>query len=131
MVFDRARPGQPKPRFSLFWPSSESAQILIRLRPDLSQSERSEALDQIRAAVADPAFRIRNAEYVISGAPVVVDGLAETLSSAIGVLLIAALAVMTLTLALLFGPPVRLLPLGLALAAAAIASASWPRSAGR
>ncbi len=121
VVFDSARGGQPKPRFSLFWPSADSAQILIRLRPDLNQSERGEAIDQIRAAVADPAFRIRNAEYVVSGAPVVVDGLAEKLSSAIGVLLIAALVVMTLTLALVFGPPLRLLPLALALAAAAIA----------
>ncbi len=51
----------------------------------------------------------------------VVDGLAEKLSSAIGVLLIAALVVMTLTLALVFGPPARLLPLAIALAAAAIA----------
>ena len=58
---------------------------------------------------------------MVSGAPVVVDGLAEKLSSAIGVLLIAALVVMTLTLALVFGPPLRLLPLALALAAAAIA----------
>ena len=105
VVFDSARPGQPKPRFSLFWPSADSAQILVRLRPDLSQSERSEAIDQIRAAVADPAFRIRDASYVVSGAPVVVDGLAEKLSSAIFVLLIAALVVMTLTLALVFRPP--------------------------
>ena len=121
VVFDPARDGQPKSRFSLFWPSADSAQILIRLRPDLSQSERSDAIDQIRAAVADPAFRIRNATYVVSGAPVVVDGLAEKLTGAIGVLLIAALAVMAITLALVFGPPLRLLPLAIALAAAAIA----------
>ena len=120
VVFDPARPGQPKPRFSLFWPTANSAQILVRLRPDLSQTERSEAIDQIRAAVADPAFRIRDASYVVSGAPVVVDGLAEKLSSATFVLLIAALVVMTLTLALVFRPPVRLLPLAVALIAAAI-----------
>ena len=120
VVFDPARPGQPKPRFSLFWPSADSAQILVRLRPDLSQAERSEAIDLIRDAVADPAFRIRDADYVVSGAPVVVDGLAEKLSSAIFVLLIAALVVMTLTLALVFRPPVRLLPLAVALVAAAI-----------
>ena len=101
------------------------------MRPDLSQSERGEAIDQIRAAVADPAFSIRDAEYVVSGAPVVVDGLAEKLSSAIGVLLIAALVVMTLTLALVFGPPARLLPLAIALAAAAIAFGCCRRSAAR
>ena len=120
VVFDSRSPGQPKPRFSVFWPSAEAAQILIRLEPDLSEAERSEAIGQIRAAVADPAFRIRDAEYVVSGVPVVVEGLAEKLSSEIFVLLVAALAVMALTLALLFGPPLRLLPLVVALAAAAL-----------
>ena len=120
VVFDQARPGQPKPRWSIFWPSADAAQILIRLKPDLSESERSEAIDLIRDAVGDDAFAIRNAEYVVSGAPVVVDGLADKLSSAIVVLLIAALVVMTVTLALVFGPPARLLPLAVALVAAAI-----------
>jgi hydrophobe/amphiphile efflux-3 (HAE3) family protein len=120
VVFDPANPGQPKPRFSIFWPSADAAQILVRLKPDLSSSERSEAIDLIRDAVADPAFRLRGAEYVVSGAPVVVEGLSEELTDAILVLLIAALVVMTLTLALIFGPPARLLPLGVALVAAAI-----------
>ena len=57
---------------------------------------------------------------MVSGVPVVVDGLAEKLSSEIVVLLVAALVVMTLTLALIFGPPLRLLPLAIALVAAAI-----------
>ncbi len=120
MVFDPANPSQPKPQFSIFWPSAEAAQILVRLKPDLTESERSEAIGLIRDAVGDPAFSIRDAEYVVSGAPVVVDGLADKLSSAIVVLLIAALVVMTVTLALIFGPPARLLPLGVALVAAAI-----------
>ena len=34
-----------------------SAQILVRLRPDLSEAERSEAIDLIRDAVGDPALR--------------------------------------------------------------------------
>ena len=50
----------------------------------------------------------------------VVDGLADELSSAIVVLLVAALVVMPLTLALVFGPPARLLPLAIALVAAAL-----------
>ncbi len=120
VVFDPANPGQPKPRFSIFWPSADAAQILVRLKPDLSSSERSEAIDLIRDAVADPAFRLRGAEYVVSGAPVVVEGLSEELTDAILVLLIAALVVMTLTLALIFGPPARLLPLGVAVIAAAM-----------
>jgi hydrophobe/amphiphile efflux-3 (HAE3) family protein len=120
VVFDPANPGQPKPRFSIFWPSADAAQILVRLKPDLTSSERSEAIDLIRDAVADPAFRLRGAEYVVSGAPVVVEGLSEELTDAILLLLIAALVVMTVTLALIFGPPARLLPLGVALVAAAI-----------
>ena len=120
VVFDPATPGEPKPRFSIFWPSADAAQILIRLKPDLSEAERSEAIDLIRDAVADDAFSIRDTTYVVSGAPVVVDGLADKLSSEIVVLLAAALVVMTVTLALIFGPPARLLPLGVALVAAAL-----------
>ena len=50
----------------------------------------------------------------------VVEGLASELSSSIVVLLVAALVVMTITLALIFGPPARLLPLAIALVAAAL-----------
>jgi hydrophobe/amphiphile efflux-3 (HAE3) family protein len=120
VVFDPANPHQPKPRFSIFWPSDHAAQILIRLKPDLSSTERSEAIDLIRDAVGDPAFRLQGAEYVVSGAPVVVDGLSKELTDAILILLVAALVVMTVTLALIFGPPARLLPLAIALVAAAI-----------
>ncbi len=120
VVFDPANPDQPKPRFSIFWPSAEAAQILVRLKPDLSASERSEAIDLIRDAVGDPAFKLQGAEYVVSGAPVVVEGLSEELTNAIVVLLVAALLVMTATLALVFGPPARLLPLAVALVAAAL-----------
>jgi hydrophobe/amphiphile efflux-3 (HAE3) family protein len=120
VVFDSSRPGQPKPRFSIFWPSGDAAQILIRLKPDLTEAQRRDAIQSIRAAVADPAFQIRNAQYVVSGVPVVVQGLADELSGEIFILLAAALIVMTLTLALIFGPPVRLLPLAIALIAAAL-----------
>jgi len=119
VVFDRRSPGEPKPRFSAFWPSADAAQILIRLRPELSETERREAIEQIRAAVDDSTFRIRDAEYVVSGVPVVVEGLAQKLSDEIFVLLAVALVVMALTLALIFGPPMRLLPLGIAMVAAA------------
>ena len=121
VVFDSRNPGQPKARFSYLFPSADSALISVRLRPELTESERREAIDQIRAAVGDSAFRVRDAEYVVSGVPVVVEGLAEKLSSEIFVLLVAALVVMALTLALVFGPPLRLLPLAIALVAAALA----------
>ncbi len=120
VVFDSRSDGEPKARFSYLFPSSESALISVRLRPDLSDSERREAIELIREATADPAFAIRDTEYVVSGVPVVVEGLAEKLSSEIFVLLVAALIVMSLTLALVFRPPLRLLPLVIALAAAGI-----------
>ena len=36
VVFEPGSPGQPKPRFSYLFPSSEAALISVRLRPDLS-----------------------------------------------------------------------------------------------
>ncbi len=120
VVFDPENPGQPKPRFAYLFPSSEAALITIRLRPELSESERREAIDLMRAAVADPAFEIRDTQYVVSGVPVIVEGLAEKISSEIFLLLGAALAVMALVLALILGPPLRLLPLALALGSAAV-----------
>ncbi len=121
VVFDPTRPGEPKPRFSIFWPSADSAQILVRLKPGLTEQERRQAIDSIRAAASDPAFAIRDAEYVVSGVPAVVEGLSDELSGEIFILLAAALIVMTLTLAAIFGPPLRLLPLAIALVAAALA----------
>ena len=120
VVFDSRAPGQPKARFSYLFPSADSALISIRLRPELDEDERGEAIDLIREAVADPAFELRDSSYVVSGVPVVADGLAEEISSEIFILLAAALAMMTITLALVFGPPLRLLPLAVALGAAAV-----------
>ena len=120
VIFDSRTPGEPKSRWSYLFPSGDSALISVRLEPDLSEAERSEAIGLIRDAINDPAFQIRDTEFVVSGVPVVVDGLADELSSEIYILLGAALLVMALTLALIFGPPLRLLPLVLALSAAAI-----------
>jgi hydrophobe/amphiphile efflux-3 (HAE3) family protein len=120
VVFDSREPGQPKSRFSYLFPSSDAALISVRLQPNLSDSERSEAIDLIRDAVSEPAFELRDASYVVSGVPVVTDGLADEISKEILILLAVALALMTITLALVFGPPLRLLPLAIALAAAAI-----------
>jgi hydrophobe/amphiphile efflux-3 (HAE3) family protein len=120
VVFDSTTLGEPKSRLSYLFPSAEAALISVRLRPELTEAERGEAIDQIRAVVDDPAFRIANTEYVVSGVPVVVEGLAEELSSEIVVLLVAAVIVMALVLTLVFGPPLRLLSLAIALGAAAI-----------
>jgi uncharacterized protein len=121
VVFDSRLPGQqPKARFSYLFPSANSALISVRLRSDLSESDTREAIGLIRQAIADPAFKLKNGSYVVSGVPVVIDGLAKELSSQIFILLAAALAVMAVTLAIVFKPPFRLLPLGIALGAAAV-----------
>src|SRR5215213_1876274 len=121
VVFDqRIGGGVPKARFNFLFPSSEAAMITVRLRPDLSQAERERAIGLFRDAVEDPAFSLRGGEYVVSGVPVIFDGLAQELSSQIFILLAVALALMAITLALVFGPPFRLLPLAIALAATAV-----------
>ena len=135
VVFDtRQAPGTPKARFAYLFPNRDSALITIRLRPDLTDSERSRALDLIREAVYDttpraackfrgkpaPCFQLQGGHYVVSGAPVVVDGVAGKLRSTLLVLFAAAIMVMAATLALVFRSRLRLLPLALALGAAAM-----------
>jgi hydrophobe/amphiphile efflux-3 (HAE3) family protein len=121
VVFDDRRPpGTPKARFSGFFPSPNSALISIRMQPGLSEDERNEAIGLYEEAVRDPEFKLDAGSYVVSGAPVVVQGMAEALSSAIVVLLVAALILMALALLVVFRPPLRLLPVGVALVAAGL-----------
>ena len=118
----------PKPRLAAIVPSSHAALISVRLRPDLTDAERQQAISLFREAVADPTFRLtggggaeaKSPSYVVSGVPVVFAGLAEELSTQIFILLAAALAVMVITLALVFRAPMRLLPLGIALGASGL-----------
>ncbi len=135
VVFDlgRAR-GTPKARLSYLFPNAHSAQIVVRLRPDLSGADRHRALDLIEAAVHEttprqacaergapaPCFVLHGGSYVVSGAPVVVEGLARALKDALLVLFGVALMVMALTLLAVFRSRMRLLPLAVALAAAAL-----------
>ncbi len=58
--------------------------------------------------------------YVISGVPVVIDGVTEALKDALLVLLGVAVVVMALVLMLVFRSRFRLLPLAIALATAAL-----------
>ncbi len=121
VVFDPRQPaGTPKERFGYLFPSSGAALISVRLEPGLSDDERHEAIELFREAVEDPRFGLSEGDYVVSGVPAVVDGLADALRSEIVVLLIAAVLVMALTLLLVFSPPLRLLPLGVALGAAGL-----------
>jgi predicted RND superfamily exporter protein len=135
VVFDLARPrGTPKARLSYLFPNARSAQIVIRLRPDLSQSERRRAIELIEAAVEDttpreacavskkpaPCFALEDGSYVVSGAPVVIEGVSQALRDALLVLFAIAIAVMAFVLLLVFRSRWPLLPLAIALAAAGI-----------
>ena len=136
VVFDLARErGTPKARLAYLFPNKESAQIVVRLKPDLSEAERRRAVELIEAAVADttprracavggepaPCFALDAGTYVVSGAPIVIDGVAAALEDALLVLLAVAIVVMALTLLLVFRSRWPVLPLAVALAAAAIA----------
>jgi predicted RND superfamily exporter protein len=136
VVFDLSRErGTPKARLSYLFPSSRSAQIAVRLKADLGEGERKRAIELIEAAVNDttprrvcaeqgkepaPCFQLDGGRYVISGVPVVVDGLTAALKDALLLLLGVAIVVMAATLVLVFRSRFRLLPLGIALAAAAL-----------
>jgi predicted RND superfamily exporter protein len=135
VIFDFSRPrGTPKARLSYLFPNARSAQIVIRLRPDLTGAERHRAIGLIEAAVEDttpraackeegkpaPCFELEGGSYVVSGAPVVIDGVSRALKDALLVLFAVAVAVMALVLLLVFRSRWRLLPLGIALMAAAI-----------
>ena len=123
LVFDRTagEPGVPKSRFAYLFPSKNSALIQIRLKPGLTDAERTRAIELIRTATGERVFKPREgARYIVTGVPVVAAGLADAVQKAIFVLLGAALLLMAATLALVFSSRLRLLPLALALAAAAM-----------
>jgi predicted RND superfamily exporter protein len=121
LVFDSSAGGVgvPKSRFAYLFPSKDAALIQIRMRPDLSDEERRRAIDLIETATAQRPFQPREgARYIVTGVPVVAEGLADAVRRSIFVLLGAAVLVMAATLALVFRTRLRLLPLALALAAA-------------
>jgi hydrophobe/amphiphile efflux-3 (HAE3) family protein len=124
LVFDTSKgPNVPKARFAYLFPSPNSALIQVRLKPNLSDGQRRHAIDLIKSAVNEPTFDLRHKQqYVVSGVPVVVQGLASAVQDSIFVLLAAALLVMAAALMLVFKADRRwrLLPLALALAAAAM-----------
>ncbi len=112
----------PKPRLSYLFPTNEAAQIVVRLRSDLSAAERTEALDLIRRATDDPSVKLDKVSYVVSGSPVVFDGLADSLQTGVVILALVALVLMAVALALVLGSAWRLLPLAVALAALSVAA---------
>ncbi|HET9164107.1 MAG TPA: MMPL family transporter [Solirubrobacterales bacterium] len=135
IVFDLRRSRDvPKARLAYLFPNGHSAQIILRLRSSLTESERHRAIEAIEAVVRDPVarrackfkgrpercFQLHGGRYVISGVPVVVDAVTRALEDALLVLLGVAFVVMALTLLLVFRSRWRLLPLAIALAAAAL-----------
>jgi uncharacterized protein len=135
VVFDFSRPrGTPKARLSYLFPNAKSAQIVIRLKPDLTQDQRRRAIGLIEAAVEEttprkaceeqgrptPCFQLDKGSYVVSGAPVVVEGVSAALKDALLLLFAIAVAVMALVLFLVFKSRWPLLPLSIALMAAAL-----------
>ena len=122
LVFDSSKGTcTPKARFAYLFPNCNAALVQVRLKPDLSDSQRADAIGLIRKAVYDDKFKPQyGARYVVSGVPVVADALASEVQRATAVLLIAALLIMALTLALVFRTSMRLLPLALALGAAGL-----------
>ncbi len=136
VVFDLSRPrGTPKSRLAYVFPNAKSAQIVVRLKPDLSEAERHRALELIEATVEDttprkacagengkpaPCFELERGSYVVSGAPVVIDAVSRALKDALLILFGVALVVMALVLFLVFRSRWPLVPLAVSLAAVAI-----------
>ena len=121
VVFDPSKPvGTPKERFGYLFPNKNAAQIIVRLRPDMTDAQRHEAIGLFKQAVADPHFKLSAGSYVVTGAPVVVDAGSRALRDQTLLLLSVAALVMGLTLLLILPRPLRLLPLGVAVAAGAM-----------
>ncbi len=112
----------PKPRLSYLFPNSESAQVLLRLRSDLTDSERRETIDLINTVARDEATRLTTGPYIVSGSPVVFEGLGDSIQIGVVILAVAALILMSIALALVFGSTWRLLPLLMASSAVLVSA---------
>ena len=122
LVFDSTkRAGTPKQRFAYLFPSRDAALVSVRMRAGLSESQRTHTIDLIRKAVAMSQWRLQHGEsYLVTGEPVIVADLTHSITSSLELLLIAVLLVMAATLGLIFTGRPRLLPLAVALLAAAL-----------
>ncbi len=122
LVFDPTQPlGTPKARFSSLFPAGNAAVVQVRLRAGLSEARRTRAIALIRRAVGMPDWRLgHGGRYAVTGVPVIVTDLDRSVTGSLRLLLVASVIVMAATLALVFRSRPRLLPLGLALVAAAL-----------
>jgi len=121
LVFDPSRgAGTPKARFAYLFPNRNSSVIQVRLKESLTDAQRRDAITQIRRAVQMPEWKLDKASYTVTGAPVVLEDLADALAGSVLRLLVVALIVMALVLALVFRSRLRIVPLAVALAAVAV-----------
>ena len=122
VVFDSSKPaGTPKSRFAYLFPSPDAALVSVRLKAGLSEAARNHTIALIRQAVKMPQWQLEHGEsYLVTGEPVIVSDLTSSISHSIELLLIAVVLVMAATLGLVFSGRPRLLPLALALLAAAL-----------
>ena len=122
LVFDSSKPvGTPKQRFAYLFPSRDAALISVRMKAGLSEAQRTRTIALIGRALGMSQWQLQHGEsYVLTGEPVIVAELTSSITHAIELLLIAVLLVMAATLGLVFLGRPRLLPLALALLAAAL-----------
>jgi predicted RND superfamily exporter protein len=122
VVFDSTKTaGTPKSRFAYLFPSPDAALVSVRMKAGLSEAARIRTIGLIRKAVKMPQWHLTHGEsYLVTGEPVIVSDLTNSISHSIELLLIAVLLVMAATLGLVFSGRPRLLPLALALLAAAL-----------
>ncbi len=122
LVFDSSkRAGTPKQRFAYLFPSREAALISVRMRSGLSEAQRTRTIELVRQAIAMPQWKLQHGErYLITGVPVIVSDLTKSITHSIELLLIAVLLVMAAALGLIFTGRPRLLPLAVAVLAAAL-----------
>ncbi len=122
LYFDPSRGATtPKARFAYLLPSTEAAVVQVRLKPDLTDDQRAEAVALVREAVRMPQWDMKgDATYTVTGAPVVAEDLADALAGSTLRLLLIGLVLMAIVLALVFRSRLRLVPLAVALAAVAV-----------
>jgi predicted RND superfamily exporter protein len=122
LVFDSSKgAGTPKQRFAYLFPSNDSALVAVRMKAGLSERARSRTIALIREAVKMKQWQLQHGEsYLVTGEPVIVADLNNAIGHAIELLLVAVLLVMAGALGLVFSGRPRLLPLAVALLAAAL-----------
>jgi uncharacterized protein len=122
LVFDSSKPaGTPKQRFAYLFPSPDAALVTVRMRSGLSETERTHTISLIQQAVAMSQWHLQHGEsYLVTGEPVIVSELTSSITHSLKLLLVAVLVVMAGMLGLVFLGRPRLLPLALALLAAAL-----------